>query len=149
MEVKTTTLERPRTVEMAAAVLILTPLLDVMMMQRSGVSILTWLSWIFVFGAGVTLMIRHKSSWIIGIVLCAAFVVDTSYHLVQELNAVDPIVSSARLLDCLIVVFIVVTVFSFFRYPYLDRRQNWFAPTGDRLLSRKSQVPSCKCHPRP
>ncbi len=119
---------------MAAAVLILTPVLDLMMMQRSGVSILNWLSWIFVFGAGVTLMIRHKSSWIIGIALCAAFVLNTSYHLVQELSVVDPIVSSARLLDCLIVVFIVVTVFSFFRYPYLDRRQNWFAPTGDRYV---------------
>nr|BFD63496.1 hypothetical protein BdHM001_21770 [Bdellovibrio sp. HM001] len=119
---------------MAAAVLILTPMLDALMMQRSGVSILNWLSWIFVFGAGVTLMIRHKSSWILGVVLCAAFVVNTSYHLIQEFNTVDPIISSARLLDCLIVVFIVGTVFSFFRYPYLDRRQNWFAPTGDRYV---------------
>ena len=133
METKATTLERPRAVQMAAAVLILTPLLDIVTMQRTGIQVFSWISWVFVFLAGVSLMIRHKSSWVIGLVLCMAFVVSTGFNLVKGIGVVPPSISVAQLLDCLLVVFIVATVFSLFRYPYLDRRQNWFAPTGDRF----------------
>lgn len=134
MEAKSSTLERPRAVEMAAAVLMLTPALDLIMMQRTGVSVLNWVGWVSVFGAGLTLMIRHKSSWVIGVLLCIVFVVSTLMSLIKGFGVVDPVISSARVLDCLLVLFIVGTVFSFFRYPYLDRRQNWFAPTGDRFV---------------
>ncbi|WP_413568223.1 PilZ domain-containing protein [Bdellovibrio sp. HCB117] len=133
METKATTLERPRTVQMAAAVLILTPVLDILMYQRTGTQIFSWVGWLLIFGAGVSLMIRHKSSWLLGIVLCALFVLNTGYGLIRDMEHVDPLISTAKLLDCLLVLFIVGTVSYFFRYPYLDRRQNWFAPTGERF----------------
>lgn len=134
MEAKTPALERPRAVEMAAAVLMITPVLDILMMQRTGISVLNWMSWAAVFGAGVSLLVRHKLSWVVGIGLCGVFVVSTLISLYQGIHIVDPVISTARVLDCLLVLFIVGTVFSFFRYPYLDRRQNWFAPTGERFI---------------
>ncbi|WP_295899879.1 PilZ domain-containing protein [uncultured Bdellovibrio sp.] len=140
METKTTTLERPRAVQMAAAVLIMAPVLDMMMSQRTGAQVFSVFSWILIFGAGVSLLVRHKSSWVLGIILCSVFVISTGVSLVREMDTVDPIVSSAKLLDCLLVIFIVGTVSYFFRYPYLDRRQNWFAPTGDRFAIVSSVV---------
>lgn len=140
METKTTTLERPRAVQMAAAVLIMTPLLDMMMLQRTGTQVFGILSWILIFGAGASLLVRHKSSWVLGIVLCGAFVITTGVSLVREMDVVDPVVSTAKLMDCLLVLFIVGTVSYFFRYPYLDRRQNWFSPTGDRFAITSSVV---------
>ncbi|KHD87719.1 MAG: hypothetical protein OM95_12915 [Bdellovibrio sp. ArHS] len=133
METKSTALERPKTVQMAAAVLILTPVLDILMYQRTGNQIFSWVGWLLIFGAGVSLMIRHKSAWMLGIILCGLFVLNTGYGLIRDMENVDPVISTAKLLDCLLVLFIVGTVSYFFRYPYLDRRQNWFAPTGDRF----------------
>ena len=134
METKSPALERPRAVEMAAAVLMFTPVLDLIMMQRTGVAVLNWVGWVSVFGAGLTLMIRPKLSWVLGMILCGIFVISTLVSLFKGFGVVDPAISTARVLDCLLVLFIVGTVFSFFRYPYLDRRQNWFAPTGDRFV---------------
>ncbi len=133
MEEKTPALQRPRAVEISAAVLILTPFLDVLMMQRTGVAIFNWVGWITVFGAGVSLMIRHKLSWIVGIALCGLFVGSTLFVLIRGFYEVEPVISTVRLLNCALVLFIVSTVLSFFRYPYLDRRQNWLAPTGERV----------------
>lgn len=118
---------------MSAAVLMLTPILDLLMMQRTGVAVLNWVGWISVFGAGMSLMIRHKLAWVVGIVLCGVFVISTLFSLIRDFGVVEPVISTARLLDCGLVIFIVGTIFSFFRYPYLDRRQNWFAPTGERF----------------
>lgn len=95
---------------------------------------LNWVGWVSVFGAGMTLMIRHKLSWVVGMILCGVFVISTLVSLFKGFGIVDPVISTARVLDCFLVLFIVGTVFSFFRYPYLDRRQNWFAPTGDRFV---------------
>lgn len=79
-------------------------------------------------------MIRHKSSWVVGMVLCAGFVGINLYELVfQSTAGVDPWSTTFKLMNCLLVAFIVSTVFYFFRYPYLDRRQNWMAPTGERF----------------
>jgi len=132
METKATTLERPRAVQMAAAVLMLTPVLDLMMSQRTGAQVFNGLSWVLIFAAGASLMIRHKLAWMVGIVLCFVIIASTGYSLMKEMNYADPVISTARLLDCLLILFIVGTVTFFFRYPYLDRRQNWFAPTGNR-----------------
>ncbi len=140
MEAKVTTLERPRAVQMAAAVLILTPVMDILTLQRTGTQVFDWVSWLLIFGAGVSLLIRHKSAWVLGLVLCGVFVFMTSASLLRDMEMVDPVVSTARLMDCLLVLFIVGTVSYFFRYPYLDRRQNWFAPTGDRFTANISVV---------
>ncbi|MFM6928717.1 MAG: PilZ domain-containing protein [Bdellovibrio sp.] len=141
MENTTVGLVRPTAVQLAAAVLISIPLMDILSGQRSGVFMYGILSWILVCGAGVSLMIRHKSSWIAGTVLCAAFVGINLYEVVfQDTSGVDPWLTTFKLMNCLLVAFIVTTVFYFFRYPYLDRRQNWFAPTGERFKVEMSVV---------
>lgn len=134
MENKSVGLTRPLAVQLAAAVLISIPLMDMLSAQRSGEFMFGLASWIMVCGAGISLMIRHKSSWILGISLCVAFVLTNVYQLAfLDTAGVSPWASTMKLLDCLLVAFIVVTVFYFFRYPYLDRRQNWFAPTAERF----------------
>lgn len=132
MKAKTTTLERPRAVQFAAAVLIAVPFLDLAMAHQSGVQIFGYFSWALVVFAGLSLLVRHKLSWMAGILLCVTFVGVTAVEMLNELETADAIVNTARFLDCLLVLFIVATVSYFFRYPYLDRRQNWFAPTGER-----------------
>lgn len=133
MEANSPGLERPRAVQMAAAVLILVPFLDMLTMHRTGTPVFGWVSWMLIAAAGVSLMIRHKSSWVFGLVLCGIFVTITGTSLVRDMAQTDPVLNTAKLLDCLLVLFIVGTVSYFFRYPYLDRRQNWFSPTGERF----------------
>lgn len=135
--VKTAGLERPLVVQLAAAVLIATPLMDILTGQRTGSYLFDMISWVLIFGAGVSLMVRHKSSWMLGIVLCLSFVVYTGYTIVLAIGpGGNPVTQTAKLLDCLLVAFIVGSVFYFFRYPYLDRRQHWFAPTGSRFAAQ-------------
>ena len=134
MENKSVGLARPVAVQLAAAVLISIPLMDMLSSQRSGEFMFGLVSWIMVCGAGISLMIRHKSAWVMGMTLCVAFVLTNLYQLAFLSTAgVNPWASTIKLMDCLLVAFIVATVFYFFRYPYLDRRQNWFAPTAERF----------------
>lgn len=140
MEAKATTLERPRAVQFAAAVLIAVPFLDLAMAHQSGVQIFGYVSWALVVFAGLSLLVRHKLSWMVGILLCVTFVGITAVEMLRDLESADAIVNTARFLDCLLVLFIVATVSYFFRYPYLDRRQNWFAPTGERFAVETAVV---------
>ncbi|QDK38352.1 PilZ domain-containing protein [Bdellovibrio sp. NC01] len=134
---KTAGLERPFVVQLAAAVLIATPLMDILTGQRTGSYLFDVVSWILIFGAGASLMVRHKSSWMLGIILCLSFVGYTGYTIVLAIGpGGNPVTQTAKLLDCLLVAFIVGSVFYFFRYPYLDRRQHWFAPTGSRFAAQ-------------
>lgn len=137
MKSKSVGLERPRVVQLAAAVLIAMPVLDILMGQRTGSFIFDGVSWLLIFGAGATLMVRHKLAWMLGILLSVIFVL---YNLIILVNSTvpgaNPVFQTAKLMDCLLVVFIVGTVFYFFRYPYLDRRQHWFAPTGNRFAAQ-------------
>lgn len=137
MESKSVGLERPFVVQLAAAVLIAMPLLDIIVGQRTGSFIFDGVSWLLIFGAGASLMIRHKSAWMLGIVLSVVFALHNAVNLIQStVPGANPVIQTARLLDCLLVAFIVGTVFYFFRYPYLDRRQHWFAPTGNRFVAQ-------------
>ncbi len=128
-------------VQLAAAVLIATPVMDILSGHRTGAYLFDVLSWILVFGAGASLMVRHKSSWMLGIVLCVIFVVYNVFSIIQSTGpGANPVTQTAKLLDCLLVAFIVGSVFYFFRYPYLDRRQHWFSPTGNRFAAQTAVV---------
>lgn len=134
MENKTAGLERPLVVQLAAAVLIATPVMDILMGQRTGSYMFDLFSWALIFASGASLMIRHKSSWVAGIALAVAFVVYNLFLLLMNPSGALPLQQTTKFLDCLLVMFIVGTVFYFFRYPYLDRRQHWFSPTGNRFM---------------
>ncbi|MDG0816062.1 PilZ domain-containing protein [Bdellovibrio svalbardensis] len=141
METKSLGLERPLVVQLAAAVLIATPVMDILSGHRSGSYLFDALSWLLIFGAGASLMVRHKSSWLLGIVLCVLFVIYNLFTIIQSMQpGGNPVAQTARLLDCLLVAFIIGSVFYFFRYPYLDRRQHWFAPTGSRFAAQTPVV---------
>lgn len=134
MENNTVGLVRPTAVQLAAAVLVSIPLMDIVSAQRSGVYMYGIVSWVLVCGAGISLMIRHKSSWMVGMVLSGGFVAINLYELIfQSKEGGSPWATTFKLMNCLLVAFIVSTVSYFFRYPYLDRRQNWLAPTGERF----------------
>ncbi|MGE5085920.1 MAG: PilZ domain-containing protein [Bacillota bacterium] len=134
MENYTVGLVRPTAVQLAAAVLVSIPMMDILSGQRSGIFMYGIVSWVLVCGAGISLMIRHKSSWIMGTIFCGSFVAINLYEIAfQSPVGVDPWLTAFKFINCLLVAVIVATVFCFFRYPYLDRRQNWFAPTGERF----------------
>ncbi len=133
METNTKLLERPLAVHVGAAALIILPLLDAVWSIKTGTHMFDYWSWGLILGAGISLLIRHKSAWILGMTLCVVFLVLNITYLIRDIDVEDPFISKMRLFDCFIVLFIVSTVSYFFRYPYLDRRQSWFKPTGERF----------------
>lgn len=126
-------LERPIIVQLSAAVLLLTPLLDIVFARRAGFSLFGWFEWGLILGAGFSLLIRHKLAWLLGILFCSVFLIRTINLVVQTASEQSPWLNAARVFDVLLVFFIVGTVSYFFRYPYLDRRQRWLAPTANRF----------------
>lgn len=126
------TMEHPKAIQIVAAVLMTKPLLDLILAQAIQTSSHDWLSGIFIFFAGVALLVRHKTSWVFAILLCISFILTTTFTIVHELQSSDTTIAYAKIIDCIIVLFVVGTVAYFFRYPYLDRRQSWFGQTAHR-----------------
>src|SRR5690606_1093636 len=89
--------------------------------------------WGLVLGAGFSLLIRHKLAWLLGILFCSAFLSCTVFLVINTAAEQSPWLNAARVFDVLLVFFIVGSVSYFFRYPYLDRRQRWLAPTANRF----------------
>lgn len=129
-----TSLEQPRAVQLVAAVLMVKPILDVLMMQLTDVHNFNWISWLLMFAAGVSLLIRHKTAWIFSITLSLGFVISSILNFLHDLDSTDTLMNFAMGADCLLVLLVVGTVAFYFRYPYLDRRQNWLSPTADRFV---------------
>lgn len=134
MESKAHGLERPLIVQLAAAVMIATPIMDILASHFAGAYLFDPISWLLVFAGGVTLMIRHKSLWIASILLGACFLGYNAPLIVQSAVSGGSFISQMpRVLACSLVAFAIGIVFYFFRRPYLDRRQHWLAPTGARF----------------
>lgn len=126
-------LERPTIVQLSAAVLIMTPLLDIFFARKAGFSLFGWVECALILGAGVSLLIRHKLAWLLGIIFCTAFLICTTLLVAESAAEQSPWLNAARVFNVLLVFFIVGSVSYFFRYPYLDRRQRWLAPTANRF----------------
>lgn len=133
MALKSSALEHPKAVQVVAAVLITKPILDLLMLQMADVQVFNSFSWVFLLGAGVSLLIRHKTAWMFALALCIAFTVSTGISLVREAEITDTMVLVAKLVDCILVLLVAGTVAYFFRYPYIDRRQHWFGSAAERF----------------
>ncbi len=133
-------IEFPKAVQLIAAVLMAKPLMDILMMQLTDAQNYSWISWLLLFAAGISLLVRHKTAWMFSIGLCAAFMVSTGFSFVQEFDPAEPLLNIAKIVDCILVFIVVGTVAYYFRYPYLDRRQSWLAPTADRFAVSTSVI---------
>jgi hypothetical protein len=110
------------------------PLLDFYLARVYGQTIFQPFQWVLIIGAALSLLIRHKSAWAVGLFFMVAFVgsmVRERYWPVDP--EADQQLSSAKFLGAMAGLYIIVVMMYFFRYPYLDRRQKWFAPTADRF----------------
>lgn len=140
MQTSTQKIEFPKAVQLIAAVLMAKPLMDILMMQLTDAQNYSWISWLLLFAAGISLLVRHKTAWMFSIGLCTAFVISTGYSFIHEFDSAEPLLNTAKIVDCILVFIVVGTVAYYFRYPYLDRRQSWLAPTADRFAVSTSVI---------
>jgi len=90
-----------------------------------------WLAGIFI--AGISLMMRHKSAWLIAVV--ALFIVlgmNTYRAFTIDETVLNPEFVRMQILVSILVTFSVLIIAFYARYPYLDRRQQWMFPTAHR-----------------
>lgn len=124
--------EFPKTVQLVAAILIAKPVLDIIMMELTDAHNFNWISWILLSAAGMSLLVRHKTAWIFSNILCFLFMIATGVSISQDFDSTEQVLNIAKVVDCFLVIVIVGVVAYYFRFPYLDRRQGWLAPTADR-----------------
>lgn len=119
-----------------ALIIAVLPLYDLYLSREYGQSIFTPLEWTLIVGSALSLLIRHKSAWLMGLVLMGIFVLKMAkerfFPVVED--DLEPMVRAAKFLGAMIGLFVIGTVGLLFRYPYLDRRQKWLAPTADRYM---------------
>ena len=118
-----------------AVFMVLLPLLDLYVAKTYGQTIFQPFQWVLVIGAALSLLIRHKSAWALGLIFMALFVASMVKDRFWPADGeVDPMLGTAKFLGAMAGLYVIVVMMYFFRYPYLDRRQKWFAPTADRFL---------------
>jgi hypothetical protein len=116
-----------------ALFMVFLPLLDLYIARTYGQTIFQPFQWVLIVGAALSLILRHKSAWALGLLFMMIFVgsmVKDRYWPTEEL---DPLLGTAKFLGAMAGLYVIVVMMYFFRYPYLDRRQKWFAPTADRF----------------
>lgn len=119
-----------------ALIIAILPLYDLYLSREFGQPIFSPFEWALIVGSALSLLVRHKSAWLVGLVLMGIFVLkmgkDRFFPVIED--DVEPMVRAAKFLGAMIGLFVIGTVGLLFRYPYLDRRQKWFGPTADRYL---------------
>ena len=119
-----------------AVIIVILPFYDLYLIREFGQSIFTPLEWTLIVGSALSLFIRHKSAWLLGLLLMGIFVLKMAkerfFPIAQD--DLEPMVRAAKFLGAMIGLFVIGTVGLLFRYPYLDRRQKWLGPTADRYI---------------
>ena len=119
-----------------AVIIVILPFYDLYLIREFGQSIFTPLEWTLIVGSALSLFIRHKSAWMLGLLLMGIFVLKMAkerfFPIAQD--DLEPMVRAAKFLGAMIGLFVIGTVGLLFRYPYLDRRQKWLGPTADRYI---------------
>ncbi|MFS4457662.1 PilZ domain-containing protein [Bdellovibrio sp. HCB2-146] len=119
-----------------ALIIAILPIYDLYLGHEYGQSIFTPLEWTLIVGSALSLQIRHKSAWMMGLLLMSIFVLKMAkerfFPVIQD--EAEPMVRAAKFLGAMIGLFVIGTVGLLFRYPYLDRRQKWLGPTADRYM---------------
>lgn len=90
-----------------------------------------WLAGIFV--AGLSLLMRHKSAWLIAVfALLIVLTMNTYRAFTIDETILNPEFVRMQILISILVTFSVLIIAFYARYPYLDRRQQWMFPTAHR-----------------
>jgi hypothetical protein len=90
-----------------------------------------WLAGIFV--AGLALLLRHKSAWLVAVfALMVVLGMNTYRAFTIDENVLNPEFVRVQILVSILVTFSVLIIAFYARYPYLDRRQQWMFPTAHR-----------------
>lgn len=90
-----------------------------------------WLGGIFV--AGVSLLGRHKSAWVLAVLsLMVVLAMNTYRAFTIDEKVLNPEFVRIQILISILVTFSVLIIAFYARYPYLDRRQQWMFPTAHR-----------------
>ena len=85
-----------------------------------------WLGLLFV--SGILLFRPHKLSWSIAILTLFLVLLINAYRLSRvDSNSIDPIFLKVFSLLAIISTLSVLVISFYFRFPYLDRRANWFS----------------------
>lgn len=90
-----------------------------------------WLAGIFI--AGMALLMRHKSAWLIAVfALLIVLAMNTYRAFTIDETVLNPEFVRVQILISILVTFSVLIIAFYARYPYLDRRQQWMFPTAHR-----------------
>ncbi|MBS1971892.1 MAG: hypothetical protein JSU04_16395 [Bdellovibrionales bacterium] len=90
-----------------------------------------WLAGIFI--AGLALLMRHKSAWLIAVMaLLIVLAMNTYRAFTIDDTVLNPEFVRVQILISILVTFSVLIIAFYARYPYLDRRQQWMFPTAHR-----------------
>lgn len=116
-----------------ALVMVFLPLLDLYFARTYGLTIFQPFQWVLVMGAALSLLIRHKSAWALSIFFMLIFVSSMVKDRFWPGEDVENQLGTAKFLGAMAGLYVIAVTLYFFRYPYLDRRQNWFAPTAERF----------------
>lgn len=116
-----------------ALFMVFLPLIDLYIAKTYGQTIFQPFQWVLIIGASLSLLIHHKSAWVVGLLFMFCFVGSMVRDRFWPTEELDPLLGTAKFLGAMAGLYVIVVVMYFFRYPYLDRRQKWFAPTADRF----------------
>ncbi|MGZ3748616.1 MAG: PilZ domain-containing protein [Pseudobdellovibrionaceae bacterium] len=90
-----------------------------------------WLGGIFI--SGLSLLLRHKSAWLLAIgSLLVVLGMNTYRAFTIDETVLNPEFVRVQILISILVTFSVLIIAFYARYPYLDRRQQWMFPTAHR-----------------
>lgn len=90
-----------------------------------------WLGGVFI--AGCTLLMRHKSAWMLAVLVLGLVLVMNTYRaFTLDDSILNPEFVRMQILVSILVTFSVLIIAFYARYPYLDRRQQWMFPTAHR-----------------
>jgi hypothetical protein len=116
-----------------ALFMVFLPLLDLYIARTYGQTIFQPFQWVLIVGAALSLVIRHKSAWALGLIFMVSFVISMIKDRYWPSAELDPMLGTAKFLGAMAGLYVIVLLMYFFRYPYLDRRQKWFGPTANRF----------------
>ncbi len=92
-----------------------------------------WAWLVAIFIAGASLLLRHKSSWMLSVVVLLMVLAMNTYRaFTVDENTLNPEFVRVQILVSILVTFSVLVIAFYTRYPYLDRRQQWIFPTAHR-----------------
>lgn len=104
------------------------PRIFVPLMQSVPVLEWVWLGLLFL--TGVLLFRPHKLSWSVAIFTLLIVLTINAYRLYNvDSNSIDPLFLKVFSLLAMIITLSVLVISFYFRFPYLDRRANWFSNT--------------------